>query len=69
VKTAPDPDVILRRNQSAVQLNQMPHDRESESEPAMRARSRAICLSKAFKHVWQKLGAMPGPVSRTSISA
>ena len=38
-----------------MQLNQMPHDREPESESAVRASGRAIRLSKTFKHVWQKL--------------
>src|SRR5215213_717501 len=33
----------------------MAHDSESESQSAMRACRRAICLSKALEHVWQKI--------------
>src|ERR1043165_616266 len=36
---------VSRSNQAAMQLNQMSHDSEPETEPAMRARRRAVCLT------------------------
>src|SRR5205085_7131344 len=40
---------------AAVQFNQVPHDREAETESAVCARRRAVSLAEAFEHVRQKL--------------
>ena len=53
---------------AAVHLDQLPHDREAEPEPAALARDAAVRLAEALEHVRQELGAMPMPVSLTTIS-
>lgn len=45
----------MRCNTATVQLNQMTHNCESETEPAFRPRFDPI-LPEAFKYMWQKRG-------------
>jgi hypothetical protein len=48
--------VAVRLDRSTVHLHEMAHDRESESEPAMRARTRGIPLPECIEDVRQKGG-------------
>src|SRR5690349_18184873 len=45
----------LRRNSAAVKLNEMSHNRETESKPAETPRRGTISLTKAIEHTRQKL--------------
>ena len=60
---------LSARDRAAVQLDEVPHDREPEAEPAVHARGRAVGLPEALEDVRQELGrdALAG-VARPTIS-
>src|SRR6185503_7719121 len=54
-RTAPEP-FTFRADRSAMQLHQVPHDREPEPESALSSRDRTLSLTNTVEHVWQKCG-------------
>src|SRR5690606_23328470 len=52
----------LRLDGAAVQLDEVPHDREPEAEPAVRARGGGVGLPEALEEPWQRRGADAGAV-------
>ncbi len=50
---------------AAVQLHQLPHQREADAEPALRALERSIGLHEHVEDARQQVGEMPMPRSRT----
>src|SRR5688500_9744066 len=45
----------FRPRSSAMQLNEVSDDGESESQSAVIARCRPVCLPKTIEHVWHKV--------------
>src|SRR6185369_12047819 len=46
--------IALGTNRSAVQLDQMPGDSESQTETALLSGNRTLRLPEAIEHVWEK---------------
>ena len=44
-----------RMNRPAVQLDEMPHNRQAETEAGMFARRAAVRLAKALEDMWKKV--------------
>ena len=48
--------VAVGAARAAVQLHDVPHDREADPQPAVRARAGAVGLAEAVEHVRQEFG-------------
>ena len=60
-KVAPRPvAVAARRDRAAMQLHEMPDDREAEAEAAVLSRAGGILLAEPIEHVREELGLDPG---------